>query len=79
MLLAWLASRLVRRLTSRVLEGIVGDTIAPTSPLVRGPLRLVAAVAFLLALGIILVPAFEIVELRPRTGITPEDAGDVGL
>ena len=70
LLLAWLASRLVRRLTSRVLEGIVGDTIAPTSPLVRGPLRFVAVVAFLLALGIILVPAFEIVELRPRTGIT---------
>jgi len=70
LLLAWLASRLVRRLARRVLEGIVGDTIVPASPLIRGPLRLVAAMTFLLALGIVLVPAFEIMELRPRTGIS---------
>ena len=69
LLLAWLASRLVRRLAGRALQLIVSDTIAHTSPLVRAPLRLIAATAFLLTLAIILVPAFELVGLRPRTGI----------
>jgi moderate conductance mechanosensitive channel len=69
LLIAWLVSRLVRRLASRVLKIIVGDTLAHTSPLISGPLRLLGAVAFLLSLAIVLVPAFEIVELRPRTGI----------
>lgn len=69
LLLAWLASRLVRRLGKRVLHAIVRDSVVQTSPLVRGPLRLVSATAFLLALGIVIVPAFEMVDLRPRTGI----------
>ena len=69
LLLAWLASRFVRRLARRVLHSIVGDTIAHASPLVRGPLRLIAAVAFILALGVIIVPVLELAGLRPRTGI----------
>jgi small conductance mechanosensitive channel len=69
LLVAWLASRLVRHLARRVLHLIVGDSIAHTSPLVRAPLRLLAATAFVLTLGILLLPAFEIVGLRPRTGI----------
>lgn len=69
LLLAWLASRLVRRLARRALLAIVGDTIAPASPLVRGPLRLIAAAAFVLALVLMIVPFFELAGLRPRTGI----------
>jgi len=69
LLLAWLASRLVRHLARRVLHAIVRDSVVQTSPLVRGPLRLVSATAFLLALGIVIVPAFEVMDLRPRTGI----------
>ena len=69
LLIAWLVSRLVGRLAARVLKSIVGDTIVHTSPLISGPLRLVGALAFLLSLAIVLVPAFEVVELRPRTGI----------
>lgn len=67
LLIAWLASRLVRRLARRALHAIVGDTIAHASPLVRGPLRLIAAAAFLLALALLLVPFFELAGLRPRT------------
>ncbi|CAN5844391.1 hypothetical protein BH24ACI5_BH24ACI5_11290 [soil metagenome] len=69
LLLAWLASRLVRRLARRALLAIVGDTIAPASPLVRGPLRLIAAAAFVLALVLMIVPFFELAGLRPRTGV----------
>jgi small conductance mechanosensitive channel len=69
LLIAWLLSRLVRRLARRALHAIVGDAIAHASPLVRGPVRLVAAAAFVLALALLVVPFFEIAGLRPRTGI----------
>jgi moderate conductance mechanosensitive channel len=67
--LAWLAARLVRRLTAAGMRAVVGDTLAPTSPLVRGPVRLVGLTAFLLLFAILLFPAFELVGLRPRTGL----------
>ena len=70
LLLAWLVSRLVRRLARRAVHAIVGDAVAHASPLVRGPLRLVAAAAFVLALALLIVPFFELVGLRPRTGIS---------
>ena len=69
LLVAWLASRLVRRLARGALHSIVGDTVAHASPLVRGPLRWIAAVAFVLALAVVIVPFFELAGLRPRTGI----------
>ncbi len=69
LLIAWLASLLIRRLGQRVLHSIVGDTIAHSSPLVRGPLRLIAWIAFVLTLAIVMVPALELVGLQPRTGI----------
>lgn len=68
-LLAWAAARVVRRLARRALHAIIGDAIAHASPLVRGPLRLIAGAAFVLALALVLVPAFELAGLRPRTGI----------
>src|SRR5687768_6818746 len=51
LLVSWLAARLVRRLSRRAMHAIVGDTIAHASPLVRGPVRLVAAAGFVLTLG----------------------------
>ena len=67
--IAWLAARLVRRTATRALHGLVRDTIAPTSPLVRGPLRLLGAAAFLLVFGLIIAPVLEVAGLRPRTGV----------
>ena len=69
LLIAWLASRLVRRLARRGLHAIVGDTVAHASPLVRGPLRLIAAAAFILVLALFAVPFFELAGLQPRTGV----------
>ena len=69
LLIAWLAARLVRRISIRALRTIVHDTIAPTSPLIRGPLRLVGAATFLLVLALVIAPALEIAGLKPRTGI----------
>jgi small conductance mechanosensitive channel len=79
LLIAWLASRLVRRLARRGMHAIVGDTIAHASPLVRGPVRLVAAAAFVLALGVVLVPFLEIAGLEPRTGLRLEALTTWGL
>ena len=69
LLLAWIASRLARRLASTAIRAVVRDTLLPTSPLVRGPLRLVGLAAFVLTAAILLFPAFEVVGLRPRTGV----------
>jgi small-conductance mechanosensitive channel len=69
LLVAWLASRLVRRAARYAMHAIVGDTIAHASPLVRGPVRLVTAAAFLLALGLVIVPFLELAGLEPRSGL----------
>jgi small conductance mechanosensitive channel len=69
LLLAWLAARITRRLAAAAMRRVVRDTIAPTSPLVRGPLRLVSAAAFVLVAAVLLFPAFELAGLQPRTGI----------
>ena len=67
--IAWLAAHLARRLATASLRGIVRDTLVPASALVRGPLRLIGAAAFVLTVGILLFPAFELFGLRPRTGV----------
>jgi small conductance mechanosensitive channel len=67
--IAWLAGHLARSLATASLRGIVRDTVAPSSPLVRGPLRLVGAAACVLTVGVLLFPAFEVFGLRPRTGV----------
>ncbi|HJR59512.1 MAG TPA: mechanosensitive ion channel family protein [Vicinamibacterales bacterium] len=69
LLIAWLAARMVRRVATRLLHGIVRDTVATSSPLVRGPLRLISAAAFVLVLGLIIAPVFELAGLQPRTGV----------
>jgi small conductance mechanosensitive channel len=67
--LAWLGARIAKRLAAAAMRAIVQDTLAPTSPLVRAPLRLVSLAAFVLLVGVLLFPAFELVGLRPRAGI----------
>lgn len=66
---AWLAARIARRLATAGLQALVRDTMSSTSPQVRGPLRLIAAAAFVFVVAILLFPAFELVGLRPRTGV----------
>jgi hypothetical protein len=61
--LAWLGARLARRFTSAAMRGVVGDTLLSTSPLVRGPLRLVSATAFLLIFAVMVFPALELAGL----------------
>ncbi|HEX6973323.1 MAG TPA: mechanosensitive ion channel family protein [Vicinamibacterales bacterium] len=66
---AWVLSRLARRLAAAALRSIVRDTLAPTSPLVRAPLRLISAAVFILVVGVALFPAFEMAGMHPRTGL----------
>jgi moderate conductance mechanosensitive channel len=65
----YLAARAARRLAAAGLRALVRDTLSHTSPLVQGPLRLVASAAFIFVVAIVLFPAFEIAGLRPRSGI----------
>jgi small conductance mechanosensitive channel len=69
LLVAWMAARAVRRMATAGLRAILEDTVALSSPLVRGPLRLFGAAAFFLIFSILLFPAFQLAGLRPRTGI----------
>lgn len=66
---AWLASRVARRLAARGLRALLRDTLAPSSPAVRGPLRLLGFAVFVLTFGLLIGPILEIAGLRPRTGI----------
>jgi small conductance mechanosensitive channel len=69
LIIAWLVARFVRRLTAAGMRAVVKDTLAPSSPLVRGPLRLVGVSTFVLVFAVLLFPAFELVGLEPRTGV----------
>jgi small conductance mechanosensitive channel len=68
-LAAWLLSRIARRLAAAGLHAIIHDTLAPASPLVRAPLRLISLAVFILVVGVILFPAFEMAGMHPRTGL----------
>jgi moderate conductance mechanosensitive channel len=72
----WLAARVVRRLAAAGLRALVRDTLAASSPLLRGPLRLLGAAAFLLVVGVVLFPAFQIAGLRPTTGVNLRSLGE---
>src|SRR5687767_3452386 len=67
--LAWLGARLARRFTAAAMRGAVGEALLSTSALVRGPLRLVSATAFLLIFAVLVFPALELAGLKPRTGV----------
>ena len=67
--IAWAAARLARRGAERLMRGLLQDTLSVSSPLVRAPLRLIGFGTFILIFFVLLFPAFEAVELRPRTGL----------
>ena len=66
---AWAAADLARRFSARAMRSILHDTLTTASPLVRAPLRLISIGTFLLVFFVLIFPAFEAVELRPRTGL----------
>ena len=67
--IAWLVAFVAGRLARRALVAVVGDHLSPSSPLVRGPLRLVSFAAFVLCAALLLFPAFELAGVRPRAGV----------
>jgi small-conductance mechanosensitive channel len=69
LMVAWLAAIVARRLAAAGIRSVLHDTLAQSSPLVQGPLRLVAAAAFLLTFAVLVFPAFQLAGLRPRTGM----------
>ena len=69
LIVAYIISRIVRRLVKAVLVAILGDSLAVTSPFVRGPGRVVGAAVFLLVTALLLFPAFEVAGLKPTTGL----------
>jgi small conductance mechanosensitive channel len=69
LLLAWVASRLARRAVRAALTAGLGEAVAPASPLVRGPVRLVGAAVFLLVTALLTFPALEMAGFRPGTGV----------
>ena len=76
---AWLAARLARRITAAALRALLHDTVSASSPQVRRLLRLVAAGAFVLAVSVVLVPAFDLAGLQPRRGVHLGTVIDWGL
>jgi small conductance mechanosensitive channel len=68
-LIAWLIAWLSARLMARALRVMMGDHLAESSPMVKGPLRLVSFAVFLLAGSLLVFPAFELAGLHPRTGV----------
>ena len=69
LILAWLGARLAKRLAAAAIRRLLQDTLVISSPLVRGPLRLVGIGTFALLFFVVLFPAFEAVGLQPRTGL----------
>jgi len=69
LVIAWLVAFVAGRLARRALLAVVGDHLLPSSPLVRGPLRLVSFATFVLCAALLLFPAFELAGLKPRTGV----------
>jgi moderate conductance mechanosensitive channel len=55
---------------------VLRDTVSPTSPHVRAPLRIISATAFTLTLAVLLFPALEMAGLKPRTGVHLRDMSD---
>jgi len=69
LILAWLGARLAKRLAAAAIRRLLQDTLVMSSPLVRGPLRLVGIGTFALLFFVMLFPAFEVVGLQPRAGL----------
>jgi moderate conductance mechanosensitive channel len=69
LIVAWFAGRAARRMAAAGLRAILQDSVAFSSPLVRGPLRLFGLAAFVLIFAVLLFPAFQLAGLQPRTGV----------
>jgi moderate conductance mechanosensitive channel len=69
LVIAWLGARLARRLTAAGMRRLLPDAFTTASPSVRRPLRLVWTAVFILLVGLLLFPAFQLAGLRPRTGV----------
>jgi moderate conductance mechanosensitive channel len=76
LILAWLGARSARRIAAAGMRAVVRDTLAPTSPLVRRPLRLIELAVFFLLVAVLLFPALEAVGLHPRTGVSLKTLGE---
>ena len=69
LVIAWLLAFVAGRLARRALVAVVGEHLSASSPLVRGPLRLVSFATFVLCAALLLFPAFELAGVRPRAGV----------
>jgi small conductance mechanosensitive channel len=69
LLVAWLVARVTRRLVSAGLRRMLGDTLTTSSALVKGPLRFIGGLTFLLVFGTLVFPILEATGLRPRMGL----------
>jgi small conductance mechanosensitive channel len=69
LIIAWLGARLAKRAAATAIRRLLQDTVVMSSPLVRGPLRLVSIGTFALLVAVVLFPAFEVVGLQPRAGL----------
>jgi small conductance mechanosensitive channel len=69
LLVAWLAARLTRKLAAAALGRMLGDTLTASSALVKGPLRFIGGVTFLLVFATLVFPILEATGLHPRLGL----------
>jgi small conductance mechanosensitive channel len=66
---ALIVARVATGAAARAIQSLLRDTLARSSPLVRGPLRLIGLATFLLTFFVLLFPAFELAGLHPRAGL----------
>ena len=64
-----IVARIATGAAARAIQALLRDTLARSSPLVRGPLRLIGLATFVLTMLVLLFPAFELAGLHPRTGL----------
>lgn len=69
LLAAWLAARVVRRLVAAGLRRMLGDTLTTSSALVKGPLRFIGGLTFLLVFATLVFPSSEVAGMHPRFGV----------
>jgi small conductance mechanosensitive channel len=79
LVVAVLAALLVKRALERLLKAALNDHVAVSSPHVQGPLRLIAVATFVITVSLIVVPALELVGLKPRRGVTLQNLGTWAL
>ena len=88
LLVAWLIARIVRKAAVAGLRALLQESLSLSSPLVRRPLRLISAAAFLISFAILLFPALQVAGLqvpplvahqlveRGERELVPQDRGE---